>query len=119
MSKDIYLIDSNKCNDTITVTNLYGISGKLTDNVDEPVFAKQTTITKDDKLFQSYWIKMSKTGSMYNPYGMYDENQSKRKISGKDEWNFRAVNKRSFEFYLQFLKTKNRSWLTNAEREIA
>jgi len=38
--------------------------------------------------------------------------------TGKKAWDFKQVNAKVFEMYLTFLRTKNRAWLTNAEREL-
>ena len=116
---DIFVIDESKSNETITLEKWYGVHGvEITDEkAKAAAFAKQVAISKDDRQYNTYWIKASKTGSFFNPYGMYDENQSKRKISGNNEWNFRQVGKKTYEFYLQFLQSKNRAWLINAERE--
>lgn len=65
-----------------------------------------------------YSIKVNKRGSLLNPYDMYEEDRHNRVSEGRKNWEFRKVSKKSFDYYVEFLKTKNQSWLRNAEREI-
>lgn len=67
-----------------------------------------------------YYVKSNRYGKLYNPTGMTTEGQHKRfnKMIGANEFNFKRVNQRIFELYINFLKTKNTAWLNNAEREL-
>ncbi len=67
-----------------------------------------------------YYIKASSDGDMYNPIGLYEGGgkDTKRVNLGRPEWEFEEVRKRPFEFYINFLKTKNQAYLINAEREV-
>jgi hypothetical protein len=62
-----------------------------------------------------YMIRIYPDGKMYNPVSIYDYNKANKayKVGTK----FREVSYKSFNMYLSFLKTKNTSWLYNAERE--
>lgn len=66
-----------------------------------------------------FFAKIGKHGRLYNPIGMYSEGTSARNVkhAGRPEWVFRQVTKKVFDYYIQFLKTKNAAWLSNAERE--
>ena len=78
------------------------------------VYAKSIIIRGTKKLY----IKINTTGQIYDPIGLGTENRHNRdlyKSGGKD---FVEVTPRVFGFYLQFLKTKNHAWYTNARREI-
>lgn len=68
----------------------------------------------------NYYVKRGKHGRLYNPIGMYSEGNSKKQLkhAGKPEWNFSATNEKIFTYYINFLKTRNLSWLNNAEREV-
>ena len=67
-----------------------------------------------------FFAKIGKHGRLYNPIGMYSEGTSARNVkhAGRPEWVFRQVTKKVFDYYIQFLKTKNAAWLSNAEREV-
>lgn len=67
-----------------------------------------------------FFIKTGPYGRIYNPIGMYSEGTENKFLAkiGKNEWNFREVNKGIFDQYVNFLRTKNTAWLTNAEREL-
>ena len=67
-----------------------------------------------------YFIKVGTYGRIYNPIGMYSEGKAGKFLAkiGKNEWNFREVNKGIFDQYVNFLRTKNIAWLNNAEREL-
>ena len=52
--------------------------------------------------------------------GMYSEGMASKRLghAGKLEWRFVEIKERPFEFYKNFLKTRNLAYLTNAEREL-
>ena len=66
-----------------------------------------------------FFIKRGRYGKLYNPIGMYSEGTEKKQLrhAGRPEWEFREETEKVFNFYIQFLKTKNSAWLSNAERE--
>lgn len=66
-----------------------------------------------------YLVKRDSSGKLFNPLGI-DEGRHNKFLhhAGKDEFEFRPVNKKAFVFYLQFLKTKNLAHLRTAEREV-
>ncbi len=67
----------------------------------------------------TYSIKRNTHGRFLNPIGIYDEFRHMKdlKKTGRAEFRYDPVNKKVFELYLNFLKTKNPAWLINAERE--
>ena len=67
-----------------------------------------------------HYIKKGKYGRLFNPIGLYSEGNAKKnmKHAGKMEWTLQTVNARTFNFYLNFLRTKNLAYLNNAEREV-
>lgn len=65
-----------------------------------------------------YYVKQGPHGKLFNPVGLYQEGKISRKRAGESQWKYREVNKKVFDLYTQFLKTKNTAWLTNAEREV-
>ena len=79
-------------------------------------FAKMTHFGNQTR----YYIKAGSGGHFFNPLGMYEGagHNNNRKRLGRSEWNFIEVPHKCFKLYLNFLKTKNRAFLTNAEREV-
>ena len=79
-------------------------------------FAIKITIGQRTK----YYAKRGKYGRLYNPIGMFSEGTASKRLghAGKFEWKFTEVGKRAFEFYRDFLRTKNIAYLHNAEREV-
>lgn len=67
-----------------------------------------------------YYIKVGTYGKIFNPIGLFSEGQNTKFLSkiGRKEFEFKEVNQRVFEFYTNFLSTKNTAWLNNAEREL-
>jgi len=78
--------------------------------------AKKVTSNSSTKFF----IKTGIYGKIYDPIGLYSEGTSAKFLAraGKKAWNYKQVNSRVFDMYLSFLRTKNKAWLTNAEREL-
>ena len=67
-----------------------------------------------------YYAKRGRHGKLFNPIGMYSEGMASKRLghAGKLEWRFIEIKKRAFEFYRDFLKTRNLAYLNNAEREL-
>ena len=79
---------------------------------------KQNTFAKaaDGK----YFVKIGIDNRVYNPIGMYSEGQHNKMLQkiGKKQFNFKRVNKKVYDLYVSFLRTKNLAWLNNADREL-
>lgn len=69
---------------------------------------------------QYYYLKVGAHGRIFNPIGLYSEGKQEKFLSkiGKNEFEFRKVNQKVFDLYVNFLRTKNLAWLNNAEREM-
>jgi hypothetical protein len=67
-----------------------------------------------------FMVKRDGSGKLFNPLSIYGDNQSRASNfldkTCKD-FKFRTVNMKIFDYYVSFLRTKNLSWLYNAERE--
>jgi len=79
-------------------------------------FAKVSSFRGQTK----YYIKTGSGGALYNPIGLYegagkDTNAIKM---GRHQFNWTQVNSKCFGFYLEFLRTKNRRYIVNAQREV-
>jgi len=88
---------------------------------DDPKCYAKLLVTKDGGEERSkYFVKINFRGELFDPWGIFSEGREKRylKHTGKDEWNFQTVGKNAFLFYLMFLKTRNRAYLTHAQREV-
>jgi len=109
-----------------TSTEHYTIFGKhedldtnanpiVTTNIKEAL-AKKVSTNGNSK----FYIKIGPHGKIYNPIGLYSENQANKFFAraGKNVWEFRQVNSKVFDLYVSFLRTKNIAWLNNAEREL-
>lgn len=89
---------------------------RITEANNNKVYAKR--ILRDDGSYR-YSVRLSASGKLYNPLSIYDNKNDKNFIERicRSSDKFRNVNSRAFDLYLSFLKTKNASWLNNAERE--
>jgi len=69
---------------------------------------------------EKYLIKIGVDGKIFDPSGMYSEGKQNKFLSkiGKKQFNLKEVNVKVFNLYLSFLRTKNKAWLNNAEREL-
>jgi hypothetical protein len=89
---------------------------RLNKETDDNIFAKKT-VRADSSV--RYSVRLSKDGKIYNPMSIYGQETSSTfldrvcRASGK----FKDVNYKTFDLYVNFLKTKNVAWLHNAERE--
>jgi len=67
-----------------------------------------------------FYIKIGTYGRIFNPIGLFSEGKNEKFIAkiGRKEFEFKEVNQKVFDLYLNFLSTKNIAWLNNAEREM-
>jgi hypothetical protein len=89
--------------------------GRVVDAENRPeAYAKRVRAGRSHK----YFVKKGGDGKFYNPLGLYEETRYATKRVGLDIYKFKEVPFKAFVLYLKFLKTKNRAWLQNAEREV-
>jgi hypothetical protein len=87
-------------------------------NDEAQALAKKIINTKANT--SRYFIKIGTYGRPYNPIGLYSEGQNNKFLTkaGKPLYTFKEVNEKTFNFYINFLTTKNTAWLSNTEREL-
>jgi hypothetical protein len=97
-------------------------------DADSPQISAKKIQNKKPKHFNStsqyfrYYIKCDPNNKLFNPIKIYSSvsNKPKSKFVDKvckSEWSFKEVDKFIFDKYIQFLLTKNISWLKEAERD--
>lgn len=77
-------------------------------------------LKRSDNLSYRYFIKIGAYGKIYNPVSIYDPDSKQPKFMTrvrKSEWEFQEVSPKVFDYYINFLRTKNVAWFNNAERE--
>jgi hypothetical protein len=81
---------------------------------DEKTLAKKIVAGDGYKLY----IKIDENKKIINPFSIYDEQYKHIENLKKFKTpSYKLVGVKAFDYYLRFLKTKNLSWLHNAERE--
>lgn len=110
-----------------TTTRYYCLAGHE-DNLDENGFPMTNTDSKlvlakrVDQTDSSpqYYIKISNQNKLFNPLegGLADKSYSIVDNVCRPSDKFRSVNSNVFNLYLNFLSSKNTSWLNKAEREM-
>jgi len=90
--------------------------GVQTDAENRTLSFARTVSTNSRNL--KYYVKSAVGGKFFNPLGM-DEGRHNKVLHHAigNEFTYHQVNKSSFDYYIQFLKTKNKAHLLNAERE--
>ena len=91
------------------------------DQDDYPISAKEDSDKTHAKVVLNgtsirYYVKKNKFNRLYNPIG--NPNIKASRHNSRDTWVMKKVIKPVFDQYLEFLKTKNLAYLTNAERSI-
>lgn len=82
----------------------------------DKVYAKKTI--RDNGTIR-YSIKLSLSNKLYDPTSQYGLDKTKSFLDStvRNENRFKNVGPKVFDMYTTFLKTKNNSWLHNAQRE--
>ena len=80
------------------------------------IFAKKTT-RKNGSI--KYSIRLNSGGKLSNPASIYGQEKDLTFLDRicRSNDRFKEVNKKVFDLYMEFLKTKNTAYLNNAERE--
>jgi len=123
-----YLFSPNK-NKSVNESNTieyFTISGNQDyyDNEQMPRLSSPSDLVYAKKVINSegitrYFIRLSLSNKLYDPTSPYGLDKTKSFLDStvRDPDRFKAVNQKTFTLYLSFLKTKNTSYLHNAERE--
>ena len=96
----------------------YAIPNKVV-SVDNDECVAKCLVHSDSNRLVAY-VKVDSFGHIFNPWGMTTPNPRAHnmEINGQPAYRWKRVSDKSFDFYLEFLKTKNELWYVNAEREM-
>lgn len=127
MENDCFKINKNK-KEIVYSYKYYTIFGSHTDLdkdnnpiIDNEKMAMAYSRVSEETSDEQYFLKVGLYGKIFNPIGLFSEGKQNKFLSkiGKNEYNYTRVNKKVFDMYLNFLRTKNIAWLNNAERELS
>lgn len=118
----IFLIDKSKAKDVTNVKTFYTILGqqdKLVNKLPIVLEDGNTVLARKDTNGEknTYFIKVDNLGNLYNPIGLNNRITLKSKLLKEEATKFIKVNELCFNYYLEFLKTKNVLFLKHASRE--
>jgi hypothetical protein len=71
-----------------------------------------------DKDSYRYYIHINANGEAFDPKAPYQPKANFIKKVCKDNGNFKEVNQYIFNKYIQFLKTNNKRWITEINRDL-
>jgi len=86
---------------------------RVTSQDDKKILAKKVAIEDNSA---KYSIKIDSIGKIYNPVSMYVDKESFLDKVCEGSEKFKEVNFKIFNMYIHFLRTKNISWINNAEQ---
>ncbi len=127
MQNEIFKINKDHNQETYKYVyyTLFGIHSEL-DKDGNPITSDEKkgyayVRINDQNNSEQYYLKIGLYGKIFNPMGLYSEGRENKFLSkiGKNEYNFTKVNKKVFDMYINFLRTKNIAWINNAERELS
>lgn len=94
------------------------------DELDRPRASKENSSVLAKKITRKngtikYSIRLGNNGKFYNPISIYGQEKTHTFLNRicRSNDRFKEVGQKVFGMYLEFLNTKNVSWLINAERE--
>lgn len=64
-----------------------------------------------------YYTKQGMDTRLYDPLGMFSERHKRKGMGKQTYFKYIKVNKKTFMAYVNYLRTKNRAYLLEAERE--
>lgn len=104
-----------------------GFPRKNSDNenvVAKIIYSKKSKHFADSqKSFGRYYIKLDPNSKIFNPKKILSSVQERNSLDFinnicKTDWSFKEVTPQIFQKYIMFLKTKNISWIKDAQRDI-
>jgi len=120
---EMFIQDNAKSNRDVECYTVIGSQEYFDENdrprIDDEEKALAKSVSIDNKS-PRYYIKVGTYGKIYNPIGLYSEGHSEKFLAkiGRKQFEYKEVNKKIFDMYINFLTTKNLAWLNNAEREL-
>lgn len=126
MVNDFLIHNNTSVEDDSIQTEFFTLVGKheFIDESKNPRTSSENTDVCAKKIVGNkstrFYIKTGLYGKIYDPIGLFSEGTGAKFLAraGKKAWDFKQVNSKVFDMYLSFLRTKNKAWLTNAEREL-
>lgn len=112
----------------IVETKYYTVSGQeeyIDDNGVPRVSSDNGSVLAKETIrsgaLPKYSIKIGLNNKLVNPISVYGKEKESSFLDSicRADNKFIDVNPKTFQLYLNFLKTKNTSWLFNAEREMS
>lgn len=110
--------------DLDTLDEFYGLIGDQDyfDSNNYPRLIKEDKRVLAKKVFSAskkprYLIKINTEGKFHNPLNVTSKEKSSYLDKTRRELKFKSVSQKVFTMYTNFLRTKNLSWLHNADRE--
>jgi hypothetical protein len=90
---------------------------KICEVTDKECYAKRAIFGNQVR----YFAKVGLDGLLHDPWDALAGNEGTKnrqaRRQGREKQEFVEVNKKTFDFYLGFLRGRNRAWKHNAERE--
>ena len=104
-------------NSVLSSVVFYTTTGKHDRLVNEfPVLNEDGPTAYAKKDGQKFYVK-SNGGQLADPRGLY-ENDLYKRVGDTPVWTWKRVNPRTFDFYVAYLKSANKSHYHNASREM-
>jgi hypothetical protein len=88
------------------------------------IFSKKSKHFENlQKIYPRFYIKLDPNSKIFNPKKILSSIEEKDSLSFinsicKTNWEFKEVTSQIFQKYITFLKTKNISWLKDAQRDL-
>lgn len=87
------------------------------------IHSKKPRHFDNTRAYPRYYIKLDPNSKIFNPKPTLSTVQDKNSLdfinaTCKQQWNFQEVTPQIFQKYIMFLKTKNLSWLKDAQRDL-
>lgn len=101
------------------IINEFDYNGNLTNENSKYSVAKSTKflVTNTEKYFIKVCTAGLNSSKFFDPLKDLPEELKRHDVfAGRDRYSYKLVNKECFDYYLNYLKTKNVSLLRNAER---
>ena len=134
MHQDIFVIDPSREPPEERVVTVYTVIGQE-DYIEDDSGLPCLSVDLDEANIDPYahamkivgeagrrfFVKQGPYGKLFNPLGFFSEGHESKvsRHTGRLKWELKEVKEKVFDFYVNFLRTKNLSYINNAERELS
>jgi hypothetical protein len=117
-NEDYSLADDEVLEVGYTTSNNPMRSPPIVDANDDTCYAKIVSTQSNNHLSIQRYVKATSSRAIIDPWNDTEISRAKRLSMNNDPYVFKKINKKGFDLFMNYLKTRNGVYLRDAEKEL-